>query len=74
MKMKAKKVIVQEVELALIAKPKNKLAVWNFFHVQTDSNGCPSNTNKPICYKCMEPVAATYGNTINLFNHLCCNH
>ena len=61
---------VQEVESTLIAKPKTKSAVWNFFHVESDSDGCLSNTNKPICYKCMEPVAASYGNTSNLFNHL----
>ena len=60
----------QEVESTLIAKPKTKSAVWNFFRVESDSDGRPSNTNKPICYKCMEPVAASYGNTSNLFNHL----
>ena len=58
---------VWEVESTLIAKPKTKLAVQNFFHVESDSNGCPSNTNKPICYNCMEPVTASYGNTSTLF-------
>ena len=61
---------VQEVESTLIAKPKTKSAVWNFFLVESDSDGRPSNTNKPICCKCFEPVAASYGNTSNLFNHL----
>ena len=61
---------VQEIESTLIAKPKTKLAVWNFFRVESDSDGRPSNTNKPICCKCLEPVAASYGNTSNLFNHL----
>ena len=65
---------VQEVESTLITKPKTKSAVWNFFRVESDSNGHPSNTNKPICYKCMEPVAARYGNTSNCFNHLRCKH
>ena len=61
---------VQEIELTLIAKPKTKSAVWNFFLIESDSDGRPSNTNKPICCKCLEPVAASYGNTSNLFNHL----
>ena len=57
---------VQEVESTLIAKPKTKSAVWNFFLVESDSDGRPSNTNKLICCKCFEPIAASY----NLFNHL----
>ena len=65
---------VQEIESTLIAKPKTKSAVWNFFRVESDSDGCPSNTTKPICCKCLEPVAASYGNTSNLFNHLCRKH
>ena len=47
---------VQEIESTLITKPKTKSAVWNFFRVDSDSDGHPSNTNKPICCKCMEPV------------------
>ena len=65
---------VQEIESMLIAKPKTKSAVWNFFLVESDSDGCPSNTNKLIWCKCFEPVAAIYGNTSNLFNHLRCKH
>ena len=61
---------VQEIKSTLIAKPKTKSAVWNFFCIESDSDGRPSNTNKPICCKCLEPVAASYGNTSNLFNHL----
>ena len=61
---------LQEHRATLIAKPKTKWAVWNFFRVESDSEGRPSNTNKPICCKCNEPVAASYGNTSNLFNHL----
>ena len=61
---------VQEVELTLIVKPKTKSAVWSFFCIESDSNGRPNNTNKPICCKCCEPVAASYGNTSNLFSHL----
>ena len=66
--------VVQEIESELIAKPKTKSAVWNFFRVESDSEGRPSNTDKPICCKCLEPVAASYGNTSNLFNHLCHKH
>ena len=51
-----------------------KLAVWNFFWVKSNSDECPSNTNRPICCKCLEPVAASYGNTSNFFNHLHCKH
>ena len=65
---------VQEIESTLIVKPKTKLVVWNFFHVESDNDGCPSNTNKPICCKCLEPVTASYGNTSNIFNHLRCKH
>ena len=65
---------VQEIESTLIAKPKTKSAVWNFFRVESDSDGHPSNTNKPICCKCLEPVAASYGNTSNLFNHFRLKH
>ena len=65
---------VQEIESTLIVKPKTKLLVWNFFRVESDNDGCPSNTNKPICCKSLEPVAANYGNTSNLFNHLRCKH
>ena len=65
---------VQEIESTLIAKPKTKSAVWNFFRIESDSDGRPSNTNKPICCKCLEPVAASYGNTSNLFNHLFRKH
>ena len=61
---------VQEIESELIAKPKTKSAVWNFFRVESDSEGRPSNTDKPICCKCLERVAASYGNTSNIFNHL----
>ena len=61
---------LQKHRATLIAKPKTKSAVWNFFRVESDSEGRPSNTNKPICCKCNEPVAASYGNTSNLFNHL----
>ena len=53
---------VQEIKLRLIVKPKTKSVVWNFFHIKSDSDGCPSNTNKPICCKCLEPVAPSYGN------------
>ena len=63
---------MQEVESTLIAKPKTKSAVWNFFLVESDSDD--SNTSKPICCKCFKPVAASYGNTSNLFNHLCRKH
>ena len=65
---------VQEIESMLITKPKTKSAVWNFFRVESDSDGRPRNTNKPICCKFMEPVAASYGNMTNLFNHLCRKH
>lgn len=47
---------VQEIE-------STKSVVWNFFHVESDSDGRLSNTNKPICCKCLEPVAASYGKT-----------
>ena len=40
----------------------------------TASDGSRSNTNKLICCKCLEPVAASYGNTSNLFNHLYRKH
>ena len=30
---------VQEIESELIAKPKTKSAVWNFFRVESDSEG-----------------------------------
>ena len=36
---------VQEIESTLITKPKTKLAVWNFFRIESDSDGHPSNTN-----------------------------
>ena len=65
---------VQEIEYELIAKPKTKSAVWNFFHVENDSEGSLSNTDKLICCKYLEPIAARYGNTSNLFNHLCYKH
>ena len=65
---------VQEIESTLIVKPKTKLAAWNFFHIKRYNDGCPSNTNKLICSKCLEPVAASYGNASSLFNHLCCKH
>ena len=61
---------VQEVELTLITKPKTKLAVRNFFRVEVIAMAVTVIQNKPICCKCMEPVAASYGNTSNLFNHL----
>ena len=65
---------VQEIESALIVKPKTKSAAWNFFHIKRYNDGCSSNTNKPICSKCLVPVAASYGNTSNLFNCLRCKH
>ena len=61
---------VQEIESTLIVKPKTKSVVWNFFRVESDNDGRLSNTNKPICCKCLEPVAANHGNTSKLFNHL----
>ena len=57
---------VQEIESTLIVKPKTKSVVWNFFRVESDNDGCPSNTNKLICCKCLELVTACYGNTSNL--------
>ena len=51
---------VQEIKSTLIMKPKTKSAVWNFFLVESNSDGCSSNTNKPICCKCFEPVTASY--------------
>ena len=56
---------MQEIELRLIVKPKIKSAVWNSFHIKSDSDGCLSKTNKPI-KKCFTPVAASYGNISNL--------
>ena len=35
---------LQEHRVTLIAKPKTKWAVWNFFRVESDSEGHPSNT------------------------------
>jgi len=72
--MKAKKARRKKIEPILILKPKTKSAVWSFFCVKSNSNGRPSNTNKPICCQCLEPVAASYGNTSNLFNYLCRKH
>ena len=65
---------VQEIKSTLIIKPKTKLAAWNFFHIKRYNDGCPSNANKLICSKCLEPVAASYGNASNLFNYLGCKH
>ena len=61
---------VQEIESRLIIKLKTKSMIWNFFRIESDSDGRPSNTNKLIFCKCLESVAASHGNTSNLFNHL----
>ena len=60
----------QEVNVSLVPKPRTKSAVWNYFRVESNSDGQPSNLSKPVCTKCLTAVSAMHGNTSNLFTHL----
>ena len=60
----------QEADVSLVPKPRTKSAVWNYFRVESDSDGQPSNLSKLVCTKCLTAVSAMHGNTSNLFTHL----
>ena len=48
------------IALCSITKPKTKPSVWDFFYVESDSDGRPSN----IITVGLELVATSYGNNV----------
>ena len=58
----------------LVQKKNTTSQVWHYFGFDPDSNGRPKNCDTPKCKLCLVCVAAKWGNTSNLLNHLRKHH
>ena len=62
--------------LQLVRKKNTRSPVWDYFGLKADENGepIPDLMHSPVCKQCGKNVAASRGNTTNLFSHLRDNH
>ncbi len=51
-----------------------KAPVWQYFGFKPNANREPENVNEAICKLCLTKVAASGGNTTNLYTHLQAHH
>lgn len=60
----------------VVKKKNTRSPVWDYFGLKADENGdpIPELMHSPVCKQCGKNVAASRGNTTNLFSHLRDNH
>ncbi len=58
----------------LVSKHNAKAPVWQYFGFKPNANREPENVNEAICKLCLMKVAASGGNTTNLYTHLQAHH
>ncbi len=58
----------------LVSKRNAKAPIWQYFGFKPNANSQPENVNEAICKLCLMKVAASGGNTSNLYTHLQVHH
>ncbi|XDV29576.1 hypothetical protein PO909_032683 [Leuciscus waleckii] len=58
----------------LVSKRNAKAPVWQYFGFKPNAKREPENVNEAICKLCLTKVAASGGNTTNLYTHLQAHH
>ncbi len=58
----------------LVSKRNAKAPIWQYFGFKPNANSQPENVNEEICKLCLTKVAASGGNTSNLYTHLQVHH
>lgn len=57
-----------------MSKRNAKAPVWQYFGFKPNAKREPENVNEAICKLCLTKVAASGGNTTNLYTHLQAHH
>ena len=63
-----------QLQMDLVAKPRAKSALWDYFGLEKGRDGQPIDNGNVICCTCYRRVLAKNGNTSNLLAHLKANH